>query len=382
MNDQSPDRLDGLRAEYANTGMVKYDGAVWLISQVVVLRERLAAAVSVPPSADQTALRDRIADAIHRDLLAHRVRRDLGLLGIVPRLADAVLAVLPEQTNQTAVRGVKAEAILLRFAAEAHRRKWSYDRGIDDDGVPIKSEAFVALHRLGEEMRVALEKLRRVAAEEQPAETWDTPDARPGTTDRTLTHRQQSADTKAAAAPGHIVIGEIACAMSNPAHSGPCIPWGHSGPGVAPAVGEQPAETRQSCACGQDGCEYCDVDEAVGEQPETQEARHLGGRANAEDCPACTGAALPYPWICPGPDADATQQPETQEAWPSRHRWGTETLDNVTDEWAPGMRFTDRAVALERYQAISAQYPLWKDGARVRRRFVRETTSYTVEAPE
>jgi hypothetical protein len=27
--------------------------------------------------------------------------------------------------------------------------------------------------------------------------------------------------------------------------------------------------------------------------------RHIGGRANAEDCPACTGD-LPYPWICPG----------------------------------------------------------------------------------
>lgn len=38
--------------------------------------------------------------------------------------------------------------------------------------------------------------------------------------------------------------------------------------------------------------------------PEGHEAtparpRHIGGRANAEDCPACTGD-LPYPWICPG----------------------------------------------------------------------------------
>lgn len=44
MNDQPTpdgDRLEGLRSEYANTGMVKYDGAVWLISQVVVLRERV-----------------------------------------------------------------------------------------------------------------------------------------------------------------------------------------------------------------------------------------------------------------------------------------------------------------------------------------------------
>ncbi|MEH0631749.1 hypothetical protein [Streptomyces stelliscabiei] len=61
-------------------------------------------------------------------------------------------------------RGAKAEALLLRFTAEAHRRKWNYDRGLDDDGQPIKSEAFDALHRLGEEMRVELEKLRALPA--------------------------------------------------------------------------------------------------------------------------------------------------------------------------------------------------------------------------
>ncbi|MFM9656797.1 hypothetical protein [Streptomyces scabiei] len=61
-------------------------------------------------------------------------------------------------------RAAKAEALLLRFTAEAHRRKWNYDRGLDGDGVPVKSEAFDALHRLGEEMRVALEELRRVPA--------------------------------------------------------------------------------------------------------------------------------------------------------------------------------------------------------------------------
>ncbi|MEV7034568.1 hypothetical protein AB0N99_30605 [Streptomyces sp. NPDC093272] len=52
-----------------------------------------------------------------------------------------------------------AYSVLMHFTAEAHRRKWSYDRGLDDDGVPIKSEAFNALHRLGEEMNTALGKL-------------------------------------------------------------------------------------------------------------------------------------------------------------------------------------------------------------------------------
>jgi len=77
---------------------------------------------------------------------------------------EAASAVRPPATDRTA----KAEALLLHFTAEAHRRKWSYDRGLDDDGVPIKSEAFDALHRLGEEMRVALEKLRSAAESAAP----------------------------------------------------------------------------------------------------------------------------------------------------------------------------------------------------------------------
>jgi hypothetical protein len=58
MTDQTADRLDALRAEYANTGGVMSDGAVWLFSQVVVLREqvdRLRAASAVVPAADRAA---------------------------------------------------------------------------------------------------------------------------------------------------------------------------------------------------------------------------------------------------------------------------------------------------------------------------------------
>jgi uncharacterized small protein (DUF1192 family) len=52
--------------------------------------------------ADRDALRDRIAAVIHDDLTSHKGRRDLGLLGIVPRLADAVLAVLPAPADRAA----------------------------------------------------------------------------------------------------------------------------------------------------------------------------------------------------------------------------------------------------------------------------------------
>jgi hypothetical protein len=133
-------------------------------------------------------------------------------------------------TDQTTIdRGAKAEALLLKFAAEAHRRKWAYDRGLDDDGVPIKSEAFDALHRLGEEMRVELEKLRRVAAEAGPADTT----------------RQDSGETQdAVALPVHVgnrVNAEdcpACCASDTP----PPYPWICPEAGQ-PAVGaQQPKE--------------------------------------------------------------------------------------------------------------------------------------------
>jgi hypothetical protein len=65
-------------------------------------------------------------------------------------------------------QAAKARSLLLHFAAEAHRRKWAYDRGLNDDGVPVKSEAFDALHQLGDEMRTALDKLRLADAASGP----------------------------------------------------------------------------------------------------------------------------------------------------------------------------------------------------------------------
>jgi hypothetical protein len=52
--------------------------------------------------------------------------------------------------------------------------------------------------------------------------------------------------------------------------------------------------------------EPCTACNGTGKTP----AKHIGGRANAEDCPACEGTNPPYPFICPGEpetpgDADA-----------------------------------------------------------------------------
>ncbi|MFD0509417.1 hypothetical protein ACFQ0G_53925 [Streptomyces chiangmaiensis] len=87
---------------------------------------------------------------------------------------------------------------------------------------------------------------------------------------------------------------------------------------------------------------------------------------------ACLAAPDLYPAINAAPPTEA-QSPY--------HRWYVETRDGVADQWAPGERFTDRAEALERYQAVTADFPTWKDGTPVERRFVRETTTYTVEQP-
>ncbi|MFF7142292.1 hypothetical protein ACFZB5_13720 [Streptomyces nodosus] len=44
------------------------------------------------------------------------------------------------------------------------------------------------------------------------------------------------------------------------------------------------------------------IRESLDEPKEQPPAQHLGNKANAEDCPACTGTNPPYPFICPGPE--------------------------------------------------------------------------------
>jgi hypothetical protein len=73
---------------------------------------------------------------------------------------------------------------------------------------------------------------------------------------------------------------------------------------------------------------------------------------------------------------------ETQpaEAHPPQHRWRVEMLDPLANEWAPGTPWPVREQAMERYELMIEKAPMWKDGAPVHRRIVRETTTYTVEA--
>ncbi|MFJ7023174.1 hypothetical protein ACIQUW_32910 [Streptomyces sp. NPDC101117] len=114
------------------------------------------------------------------------------------------------------------------------------------------------------------------------------------------------------------------------------------------------------------------ADEAQQQEPESGCA-HCGGDHSWDDCQAYTTVVA---------DEAQQQDPDETEAHPPYHRWYTETRDDLAEEWAPGMRFTDRAEALARFETVSRNHPLWKDGTPVRRRFVRETTSYTVEQPD
>lgn len=106
---------------------------------------------------------------------------------------------------------------------------------------------------------------------------------------------------------------------------------------LAGVAGEAPQpETRKACGCGQDGCEYCDVDD----------------------------------------DADEERQPETQaEAHPPTVTWEIESPRRGT--WASwGTTYDEHDWARERFQDAVGHVPARQF------RLVRATTVYIVEAEQ
>lgn len=80
--------------------------------------------------------------------------------------------------------------------------------------------------------------------------------------------------------------------------------------------------------------------------------------------------------------AAEAEQPDTEtQAHPPQHSWRVETRDPLADQWAPGSHFAHRPNAVERLDTANRTAPLWNDGTPVERRIVRETTTFTVEAP-
>jgi len=75
-----------------------------------------------------------------------------------------------------------------------------------------------------------------------------------------------------------------------------------------------------------------------------------------------------------------TQPYYADEAQPPRVRWRVEHHDPLADEWVPGIALLVRERAVERLEHARTQAPRWKDdGKPVKRRLVRETTTWTVE---
>lgn len=68
------------------------------------------------------------------------------------------------------------------------------------------------------------------------------------------------------------------------------------------------------------------------------------------------------------------------EAHPPIHRWRVEHIDG--GEWVPASGLKEnRDEAVAQLDAGKRARPLWADGSPVRRRLVRETTTYTVDGP-
>jgi hypothetical protein len=78
--------------------------------------------------------------------------------------------------------------------------------------------------------------------------------------------------------------------------------------------------------------------------------------------------------------ADEAQQVEARA---SQNAWRVELYDPAAEEWVPGSSLADLAAARARLAHARSRSPKWKDDdTHVQRRIVRETTTYTVEAPQ
>lgn len=227
----NPDRLEDLRAEYTETGMVTSDGAVWLFSQVVVLREQVQrlkaeAVVSVvPPATNQAAPVDRAAvlrEAAERLAEMRAAEREwLPATGLhkgeqeLRRLADEVQAggpsreaTEPQPETQTAPTAADVQHMLARMRTDAATHDLGHLLGLlarwaaSSEGRDVLLDDLIAggyrlPHACGNCEGIDPDSCLKNPDRAAPAvssrpgteqEAWDVPDARPGTTDYTLTH--------------------------------------------------------------------------------------------------------------------------------------------------------------------------------------------------
>ncbi|OII64612.1 hypothetical protein BJP40_19940 [Streptomyces sp. CC53] len=108
------------------------------------------------------SLRDQYATAIHADLNAHKGRLDQGLLGIVPRLTDAVLAVRDTEMQQLRDETEQLRADCQRWAdcaASAEKTRRAHAADADQYEAQLRARLTAAEQR-AERAEAALDRVR------------------------------------------------------------------------------------------------------------------------------------------------------------------------------------------------------------------------------
>ncbi|MEU7416738.1 hypothetical protein [Streptomyces antibioticus] len=220
---------------------------------------------------------------------------------------DALLA--EERAAPPVVSSSGRAALLHETALSATERQFlTFALDLAADEMASRGDEF------GAEDEAALDLLRRMAAEEQPAETQD------GSRDAIIADLLPA--WEAVYEPGNVSDYLIGYANDQDAATGAAEAWMRSKAEVTGRLEWEPWGTATPLPDGYDAwfelVERHDdgidtgpgiivrhrIEPVVGEQPDTQETRHVGG--NAEDCPACQERGfdmLSHPWTCPGPAA-------------------------------------------------------------------------------
>ncbi|WP_405924894.1 hypothetical protein [Streptomyces sp. NBC_00035] len=278
------------------------------------LRDQIRVALATPavvPSApaDRAALCDRISEALlttrrtgYEGAAKHGVHgydaRCALCAGDVDALVDAVLAALPAATDRNALERVR-DYLEKRLDQVAVDPAEVFNILTGAAGLPLSpyySHEACGFHWHGRDgMDIPMRdgqpvcprcELRRVADEarqdqtQAPVDPWSI-----------RYHRLGPAENNPAVCI--CGLGPEAVLHNEPPHRFN----GRPKPGMPPVHG--------ICTdCHHHETATCHTP-AVVSQPET--VAHIGGQANAEDCPACTGSHLPYPFICPGPEGVVSQ---------------------------------------------------------------------------
>jgi hypothetical protein len=181
-----------LRVAQHGRGQDDYRKAArWLAARLTVTDQPPAAPAVQAPATDQTALRDRIAEALARED-AHNTGYDHGFAASygaddeTDGFVDAVLAVLPAPTDQAAEL-TEVERKMLEYAlALAQDKIWSLDGFTDED-------------------QAAVHSLRRMADKTQPTQ------AKPATpmTEPRLFHLQRDHDVSGVSGTGRVANGVL-----------------------------------------------------------------------------------------------------------------------------------------------------------------------------